>query len=44
MTNELFSDLGKPSMKSIEIYVQIIGGIGSSQSVPGALIVFSLLH
>jgi hypothetical protein len=28
MMTDLFPDLGKPTMKSIEIFVQIVGGIG----------------
>jgi hypothetical protein len=29
MMTDLFPDLGKPTMKSIEISYQIVGGIGS---------------
>jgi hypothetical protein len=32
--NELFPNLGKPRIKSIEIFRQIVGGIKSSFSVP----------
>jgi hypothetical protein len=34
MMTDLFLDLGKPTMKSIEISVQIVGGIESGWSVP----------
>jgi hypothetical protein len=44
MKIELFHDLGNPTMKSIEISVQIVGGIGSGWNVPGALNVSPLLH
>jgi hypothetical protein len=44
MMTDLFPDLGKPTMKSIEISLQIAGGIRSSWSVPRALIVSPLLH
>jgi hypothetical protein len=43
MTN-LFPDLGKPVIKSIELSLQIVGGIGSGCSVLGDLIVSPLLH
>jgi hypothetical protein len=43
MTN-LFPDLGKPIMKFIEIFVQIVGGRGSSWSMPGVLTVLPVLH
>ena len=43
MTN-LLHDLGNPTMKSIEMSIQIAGGIGSSLSVPGDLIVSPLLR
>ena len=41
---DLFPDLGKPVIKSIEISFQIAGGIGSGCSVPGDLTVSPLLH
>jgi hypothetical protein len=43
MTN-LFPDLGKPVIKSIEISFQIVGGIESGCSVPGDLNISPLLH
>jgi hypothetical protein len=43
MMNDLFPDLGKPTMKSVEISVQIVGGIGIGWSVPGGLAVSPLL-
>ena len=43
MMTDLFPDLGKPTMKSIEISHKIEGGIRSGWSVPGALRVSSLL-
>jgi hypothetical protein len=43
MMTDLFPDLGKPTMKSIEISVQIVGGIGSGWSVLGDLTVSPLL-
>ena len=42
MTN-LLPDLGNPTIKSIEISLQIAGGIGRGCSVPGDLMVFHLL-
>jgi hypothetical protein len=42
MTN-LLPNLGNLTMKSMEISVQILGGIESGWSVPGALIFFSLI-
>jgi hypothetical protein len=44
MMTDLFPDLGKPTMKSIEIYVWIVGGIGSGWNVLGALTVSPLFH
>jgi hypothetical protein len=41
---DLFPDMGKPVIKSIEISFQIAGGIGSGCSVPRDLIVSPLLH
>ena len=43
MMNNLLLDLGNPTIKSIEIFLQIAGVIGSSCSVPRDLIVLSLL-
>jgi len=43
MMNDLLSDLGSPTMKSIEISHQIEGGIGRGSSVLGALKVSCLL-
>jgi hypothetical protein len=40
MMTDLFLDLGNPTMKSIEISLQIVGGIRSSWSVPGSLTIF----
>jgi hypothetical protein len=42
--DDLFPDLGNPTMKSIEISIHIVGGIGRGWSVPGILIVSPLLH
>jgi hypothetical protein len=39
MLTELLLDLGKPTMKYIEISIQLIGGSGSGWSVPRFLIV-----
>jgi hypothetical protein len=44
MINDLFSDLGNPTMKYIEIAFQIVGGSGSSWSVPEGLKIYPLLH
>jgi predicted cation transporter len=44
MMTDLFPDLGKPTIKSIEMSLQIAGGIEIGCSVPGALIVSPLLH
>jgi hypothetical protein len=44
MMTDLFPDLGKPTIKSIEISRQIAGGIESSCSVPRDLTVSPLLH
>jgi hypothetical protein len=44
MMTDLFPDLGNPTIKSIEISLQIVGGIRSGCSVPGALTVSPLLH
>jgi hypothetical protein len=43
MMTDLFPDLGKPTMKSIEISLQIAGGIGSGCSVPWGFDYFSLI-
>jgi hypothetical protein len=43
MIIDIFRDLGKPEMESIEISHQIEGGIGRGSSVPGALTVSHLL-
>jgi len=43
MMAELFLDLGKPTMKSIEISIQIVGGNGSNWSVPGGFTISPLL-
>jgi hypothetical protein len=44
MMTDLFLDLGNPTMKSIDISLQIVGGIESSFFVLGDLIVYPLLH
>jgi hypothetical protein len=44
MMTDLVPYLGKPLIKSIEISLQIAGGIGSTWSVPRDLIVSPLLH
>jgi hypothetical protein len=44
MTIDLFPYLGKPVKNSIEISLQIAGGIGSGWSVPKDLTVSPLLH
>jgi hypothetical protein len=44
MMTDLLSDLGKPTMKAIEISFQIVGGIDSSWSMLGSLIVSHLLR
>jgi hypothetical protein len=44
MISDLFPNLGKPTIKSIEISHQIEGGIRSGCSVLGDLIVSPLLH
>jgi hypothetical protein len=44
MMTDLFPNLGKPTMKSIEIFIQIVGGSGSGWSVPRGLTVSPLLH
>jgi hypothetical protein len=44
MMNDLLPDLGKPTMESIEISLQIEGGIESVCSVTGALTISPLLH
>jgi hypothetical protein len=44
MINDLFLDLGNPTMKSIEIAYQIVGGSGSSWSVTEGLTIYPLLH
>jgi hypothetical protein len=43
MMTDLFHDLGEPVIKSIEISLQIAGGIGSGCSVPGDLVVSPFL-
>jgi len=43
MMTHLLPDLGNPTMKSIEISLQIEGGIDNSSSVLGALTVSPLL-
>jgi hypothetical protein len=42
--DNLFPDLGKPVIKSIEVSFQIAGGIRSGCSVPDDLTVSPLLH
>jgi len=42
--SDVFVDLGKPTMKSKEISIQIVGGNGSRWSVPRGFPVFALLH
>jgi hypothetical protein len=44
MMTDLLSDLGYPVTKSIDISLQIEGGIGSGCSVPKDLTVSPLLH
>jgi hypothetical protein len=44
MMIDLFPDLGMPTMKSIEIFLQIAGGIGSGWSVQGALTISPFSH
>jgi hypothetical protein len=44
MMTDLLPYLGKPVIKSIEISLQIAGGIGSGYSVPGDLTFSPLLH
>ena len=44
MMTDLLPDLGKPTMKSIEISHKIEGGIGRGWSVPRDLTVYPLLH
>jgi hypothetical protein len=44
MMTDLFPDLGKPTMKCIEISHQIVGGIESGWSVPRALTISALLR
>ena len=44
MMTDLLPDLGKPTIKSIEISRQITGGIRSGCSVPGYLTVSPLLR
>jgi hypothetical protein len=41
---DLFPDLGKPVIKSIEISFQIAGGIESGWRVPGDLTISPLLR
>jgi hypothetical protein len=44
MMTDLLPNLGKPTMKSIEIFIEIVGGSGSGWSLPGGLTVSPLLH
>jgi hypothetical protein len=44
MMTDLLLNLGNPTMKSIEISIQMVGGIKTDWSVPGALNVSPLLH
>jgi hypothetical protein len=44
MIIDLLLDLGNLTIKSIEISIQIAGGIGIGCSVLGDLIVYPLLH
>jgi hypothetical protein len=44
MMNDLFHDLGRPTMKSIEISIQILGIIGSGWSVPRDLKIYFLFN
>jgi hypothetical protein len=44
MMTDLLLDLGKPTIKSIEISHQIVGGIESGCSVPGDFTVSPLLR
>ena len=44
MMNDLLLELGNPTIKTIDISLQIVGGIGSSCSVPIDLTVSRLLH
>jgi hypothetical protein len=44
MTTYLLPDLGKPTMKSIEISLQIVGGIESGCRVLGVLTISPLFH
>jgi hypothetical protein len=44
MMIDLLPDLDKPTMKSIEISVQIVNGIGRKWSVPRAFTVSPLFH
>jgi hypothetical protein len=41
---DLFPDLGNPTIKSIEMSLQIMGGIGSGWSVPRFFMVSPLFH
>jgi hypothetical protein len=41
---DLLLDLGRPTMKSIEMSIQIVGGIESGWSVPIDLTVSLLFH
>jgi hypothetical protein len=43
MMTDLLPDLGKPVIKSIEISLQIGGGIGSGCSMPRDLTIYPLL-
>jgi hypothetical protein len=43
MMTDLFPDLGKPTMKSIEISLQIAGGIGSGLECAWSFDCFSLV-
>jgi hypothetical protein len=44
LMTDLLPDLGKPTMKSIEMVVCIVGGIESGKIVLGDLTISSLLH
>jgi hypothetical protein len=44
MMTDLLLDMGKTTMKSIQISIHIVGGIESGWSVPRVLIVLLLLR
>jgi hypothetical protein len=44
MMIDLFPNLDKTTMKSIEIFFQIVGGSGSGWSMLGVLTMLHLLH